>query len=126
MTGLEIRNEINKIKKEGNLRLNMSNDNTQPIKNWNRIFFLMNELLKTDTLTFDEKSDYIDCKEVIKIIENFSPEVSISKRISFPTDSPPYCSFKIFKLIAFAMLLSILTQKYIYQILQHTSTMIFA
>lgn len=71
MTPDEIRKEIAHMKATCFVNVtNTPEDNVKQLANWQKLSDLFKELNRLGISTFEEKSDYLSCQEVIKRILN--------------------------------------------------------
>lgn len=68
MTEQEIRKEIKIIKSNCIVKSNSVEENIKQLENWTKLSDLLKELIRLGISTFEEKSDYISCQEIIKRI----------------------------------------------------------
>lgn len=71
MTAEEIRKEIARMKATCFVSVsNKPEDNVEQLANWKKLSDLLKELIRLGISTFEEKSDYLSCQEIIKRISN--------------------------------------------------------
>lgn len=71
MTEQEIRKEITRMKTTCFVKVtNRIEDNIHQLDNWKKLSDLLKELIRLGISTYEEKSDYLSCQEIIKRISN--------------------------------------------------------
>lgn len=71
MTADEIRKEVAHMKATCFVKVsNRPEDNVEQLANWKKLSDLLKELIRLGISTFEEKSDYLSCQEIIKRVSN--------------------------------------------------------